>query len=354
MATIIDVSQLTLNPEESMDVSKHVYERVFERSSLNEVHQIWEGITHRMKIPFFGLMDDVGQCVAGCAPPASEGSIPMSEKEFNPVAVGFRLEHCTKDLNPLFKYLKKKGFGLESYDLENSDEILSFILSRAGDALERMIWRYVWFGDTAIQNQADTGVLKNGVNVNKFNCLDGLWKQIFDAVTAGDITRVTITENAAASKTAQLDLAGTATYDYFKAMYEAADTRLLSDPNAQFFVTRGMLLNWQTYLEGKDGCCTLDRLEDGTLVYKFRGIPIKVVDEWDRIIKAFFDQGATYDIPNRAILTVRENLPIGTEDEEHLKLIKSYYWEKDRVNYIEAETGLDTKVLEDYMITAAY
>jgi hypothetical protein len=58
-----------------------------------------------------------------------------------------------------------------------------------------------------------------------FNTIDGLWKQIFAAVTAGTIPaaqKIEIAENAGATYAAQLALASTTGLDTLRGLYEAS------------------------------------------------------------------------------------------------------------------------------------
>jgi len=79
-----------------------------------------------------------------------------------------------------------------------------------------------------------------------------------------------------------------------------------------------------------------------------------VMDEWDEIITAYFDNGVSYHLPNRAILTTSDNVPVGTPSEEMLGSMDGWYEKKDKKYYLDGEARFDVKILEEYKIVVAY
>ena len=98
----------------------------------------------------------------------------------------------------------------------------------------------------------------------------------------------------------------------------------------------------------------VERTEDGKNGLKFRGVELIIRDDWDRNIRAWFDNGTKWVNPHRAILTTKGNIPLGTSDEESMKSVEAFYDKKDRVHYFDVDYMLDVKVLEEYKIVAAY
>ena len=74
----------------------------------------------------------------------------------------------------------------------------------------------------------------------------------------------------------------------------------------------------------------------------------------DRIIRAYENDGTVYNLPHRAILMVKSNMQIGTEDLSTLSEVDVFYDKKEKKNYVDTEYLIDAKIIEDYLIQAAY
>ena len=122
----------------------------------------------------------------------------------------------------------------------------------------------------------------------------------------------------------------------------------------QFEVTRELWQNYQDTLEDKSIVFSLAETTDGISKMSYRGIPIKVRHDWDNNIRSYQDNGTKFNLPNRAILTVKENIPVGTLSQEDLDNLESWYEKKDKANYIDFDLKLDVKHLLPYMTVAAY
>lgn len=350
MASLIDVSALTLNEEEATAVSEVVFERVFENPALSASHAIFTGIERDRQIPFAGLMGRMGEKVTDCSLPAGTG-FAMTQKKWTPVDWGFRLSHCHRDLDPLLKLFRSRAPRHSADDIQGSD-VMDFIVNRVEDAMIQNIIRMVWFGDTAMDTVANAGYLANALDGEQavWQAFNGLWVQI---IADANIPTVTISENAEATEADQLAIGAGNAVAYFKEMHEKADSRLLSDPSIRYYCSRTIAQEYLSWLEDKSLAFTLDRAEDGTPNLSYRGIPIEVRDDWDRTVQ-LFDDGTVLDKPNRILLTTPSNIPIGTMDTESLEEIKSFYDQKDRTNYMDIVARLDVKFLESYMAVKAY
>jgi len=365
----IDTTGLTLDAIEPADISKYVFEEALLNGPLSLFHRIDTGIQAKEKIRLVGLPGLAGECIDDCTP-ASGTSIKMSEKLWDPKTVGFRLDHCSKSLSQQLIALKKRIARYpDEYDPTGSPEM--DILTDATELLtKKMVFRFAHFGDTDIENveieddENIGGYLKEGIDVKYFNCLDGLWKKVFTGVDANKIKRVTITENAGATYELQ-ELAADTAYNTFRAMYNASDARLKQNRgNSMFLVTRTLADNWLDTLESKSLANALKANETlntegvpagAELIGSYRNIPIYVMDEWDEIITSYFDDGTAYHLPHRALLTIPDNVPIGTPSEEMFSgSWEPWYEKKDKKVYIDGEAIIDINILEEYKIIAAY
>ena len=66
------------------------------------------------------------------------------------------------------------------------------------------------------------------------------------------------------------------------------------------------------------------------------------------------DNGTTYNLPHRIVLTTKANLQIGVENEAALKELDVFNDKKSKKNFIDAMFLMDSKVVENYMIQVAY
>ena len=102
MASVIDVSGLTLNPKEP-DFEKFVFERIFEQPVLNTIHRVYTGLTMQEKIVIAGIFGLTGIADTSCERPSSGAGLNTSEKEWLPARIGDTFVHCQADVNALFK-----------------------------------------------------------------------------------------------------------------------------------------------------------------------------------------------------------------------------------------------------------
>lgn len=350
---IFNLENFNINEGEKTDLARAIRERFLSRPELTTMHEIITGVTYNELIPFIGLLPDSGVCQEDCATTSSNSAIAFTNKRWTPKDVGDKLKICPKDyravLNTVRANLTKAGV----WNPEGSEE-MQIVEDRALEAMISYLHRLAWFGDTAANTVASGyGTMTNGTNLSLFNCLDGLWQQAFAAVTAGTLEKVTIAKNAEASYAAQA-LGEDNAFDTFKAMYEAADPRLFQTTGYQYIVTRSLYLNYIASLEKKglsNGLNPLDNAAYGPNV--FRGIPILVNDEWDRIIRQYFNSGTKWDKPHRAILTAPSNIPAGFIEND-IATLDSWYSRDDEAAYIKIRNEFDVKLLEEYAAVVAY
>lgn len=356
MASAIDLSGLEMNPLEITEASKAIFEKLFvDESTVAKLHEILTGHQMKTNIPVFGRMGLVGKKSSGCTPNSVSG-VETSEKTFDPVLYDLRLSHCQGDIDQLFKLWKRSSIANKTWE-DVEDELVTFLSASTVNAIQEALLRLAWFNDTdnsPVGDEDGNELMTTGTDKTYFNQSDGLWNQIFAAVTAGTTQRYTISENSNASKALQLALDASRALNVLRNLYNKADSRLLASGNMVIQMTRSLFNNWQDYLEDKSLVFTLTQAEQGSGQFSYRGIPIEIRDDWDRTIRAYFDNGTTYYLPHRAILTVKSNIPLITSDSESLKSLDMFYDKKDKTHYIDAAWYLDAKLLEEYMIVAAY
>lgn len=357
MASKIDITALTLNPQEATDAASLILEREFVNGVLSTNHEIFTGILHKEQIPFAGKIADALKKSSGCTPNAG-GSVALSEKFWDPEIFDARFEHCAADLNKLFKlFQKEQRINPDYFDKDGAPE-MQMIYSLIAQMLRETLPVKVWFSDKAASvydaTNNPTGTLAPGTDVDLYNVFDGLFKQIMTDVTTGDDNYVAIAKNGGADYASQV-LTPQEAFDTLEKMRNAADERLVESGDAKFYVTRSIADKYRDHLRAKTlGAGFIEVTENGKTQLMFDGIPVEVMYVWDRVIKSVQDNGTKYNLPNRAVLTTPDNIPVGTVSESDLEELDSFYDKKSKANIVDVAFSLDAKHLESYMTVAAY
>jgi len=361
MAKGIDLSALSLNPQEVIDMASFIVEQVFNRPDINRLHNVQTGIKMQEQIIFASQFGKTGlKATSSCTRQTSGVSSTLSEKFWNPVGIEDTLVHCQKEIDPLFKaYFSKIQSYKDNYEMEGTDEhvFLSILLT---EAIAETVLRGVWFGDTAVAaaGSSSDGLISSG-DIPYYNYFEGIWEQIFTAVGTGAIKRYSIALNSEITKALQLGLTTDLAKDtYFESIWALADPRLKAHPNATFLVSNAIWENYRKSLQSVGENFSIEHTQNGFRELNWNGKPIINMETiWDLALFAdFYDntQNQAYYLPNRIILTVPENIPIGTLNESDLTELESWYEKKDRTNNIAYGFSLDSKVLEEYMIVVGY
>jgi hypothetical protein len=350
MAAKFDVSALTLSQAEVTDIAKIIIEQAFVNSALAMEHEVLTGVAYDEQILFLDQMAIGGKALTGCTPAEIDGLV-FSEKVWTPKLIAGRLTHCANDENQLFKILKKaQSVYPDFFDRQNSQEI-KLLLALITTHIEESVRAKVWFSDTAAALIAGGGVFKAGTDVGIFNQFDGLFKQIFADAT---IPKVSITENAGLTYAAQ-KVASDDAVTYLESVYDNADSRLQSNPEAKFYLTPDIwtgLLKEIADKEANGGIVTT--LTDGRKELTYMGIPVIRKNDWDRVIKTYQDNGTVYNIPNRIVLTTAGNIPVATLNEGDMQNLRSFYDQVTNSNYVDYGYYLDAKFGQSYMASVAY
>lgn len=366
MASKLDVSSLTINTEEARQIGEAIMEKVLVIGKLAQYHEVHTGIVYDTQIPFIGELGLVGKAISGCGITASTNSLVLTEKTWAPKKVGGRLEHCESDLNTLLKLFQNRKRTTPDFWNQIDSEHLGVVLARLEQSLEQMLERLAWFGDTAAAIISGGGVYGNGYSADMpfYTPLDGLFKQIFATAShqAGGNYHVNISLNEAASTAAQKndpdEMDAGYARDIFKAMINKRDARFKQAVNMGveqvIHATSALVENYENWLEDESLAFTLERAEDGTVKeLRYRNTTVIPRYDWDVHI-AKQDNGTKINLPHRAVLTTKENIPFGTPSESELMTIKSFYAEYEQVNVMDFVDLFDVKFLEDYMAVSAY
>lgn len=351
MAAKFDVSAITLNPTEVSEVAKIIVEKVFETGLLSDEHEIFTGIQTKTQILFLEQLGIGGEKLVGCTPAELE-SLKFTEKFWNPFPHFGRMTHCATDENRLFKILKNaKTVYPDLFEGFEGDQVKELIAALLITHIEESIRAKAWFSDENAATYANGGNFTNGTNLNIFNQNNGLWKQIIaDAL----IPRTTIAENTGATKALQILTAGNSVV-YLKSVWDKADSRLKGNTEAQFYVTPEIYDDflWQVAQNEINGGIN-QTLKNGDTGLTFMGKKIIKKDDWFRNITQYKDNGTVYELPNRIVFTVKENIPIGTLNETDLTNLRVIFDPVSNTNIIDYGYFLDAVFGESYLASVAY
>lgn len=351
-------SDLTFSPEEVRSLQECVFEDVYENPEINKFHKVVPGIVSGKQIALLGLLGMVGKSGKGCDPTSDNVSFGVSEKFWAPASNSIRLEACGKDfLDSFFVWGMNKG--IKKADLTNTD-FFAFVQERLAFANLEALFRIAWFADTdaADVDASPAGILTAGTDETLFNHIDGIWKQIYAIVATTAARRVTITKNAGVSYSAQefdtTDTTNKVVSGYLQTMRFSADYRLRGKANLIYVATQSVVDQYEKELTNANVAYTTERLENGMTILKSGSIEVYGWNLWDRIIRENFDNGTTYYQPHRIVLTTTDNIQLGLEDEGAFKGVDAFYDKKSKKNFIDVEYTLDAKLVQDYLVVAAY
>ena len=355
MADIFDeLANLTLNTKEATEDSDLIKVNPYFTPELSRIHGVQTGIIMDQYIPILGQFEDIGILHPGsCGANTFSDAFPVSEKTWTPKLMSSRIPMCVDDLPAKMKFWMEAQKASNRWE-DINNPLKQYVLDRISEVVARAIIRIAELGDTTADVVGSGGNLTAGTTIALFTMLDGLWKQIFDDDAGSQlIYKYTITENAEASKAAQAALADDAAYEAMAALDENLPPEAESGNNV-FQITKTIWDNWVRYIENKSGAYRPELMQDGMTKETFRGRPLIVRKDWDRLIKKYHDLGATYYLPHRIILTDINNVPVGTSDKESFNSLRTWFENKDKILYTDVAWREDCKLLQENSIAVAY
>lgn len=354
------------------DINELMHEAIVTGGPIERFHTVFTGIKGKTQIGFVGEMGLVGIKRQGCDPDRQSATIPVDDKFLDPQRYEASFVQCYEELLETIALYAMKLKNDEP-DLENT-AYWNMVRDKFTTALDKMLWRIIWFGDTTAKNVTDGGQITDGVELKYFTWLNGLWKQIFEVATTNPSRRIAI----AANEAADIDAANAAlTSEDVKSICSQlkykADIRLRSstlingsvqstENNDALFVmcTRAfsdkieqMLLEQPAYTESQY------KINEAGLQYiRYNGLDFYPIDIWDEIIQKY--QSSTVggktklNLPYRAVLTKKSNLVVAVPGTDAFARIDVWYDKTSRKNYMEAMDALDTTYMREYLFEVAY
>lgn len=346
----INLDNLHFTADELRSLNELVVLKVLEAPNLSLFHSFVTGIKNDRHIGIipgsFGL---IGKAAQMCNPVPQCYELPATEKTWSPKRIEFIVDMCVDEVNDsLMKFALKCG--VDYYDLTKT-EIFTWLEDILARDLQRMIFRYAWFGDVSAA-QFPVGNLTPGTDPDFFNVLDGFWVQLA-AIYAADPTRLTaFTGNSQATTALQKSVATPALIMAdLNNLVDSAHPILSTQPDRVLLVTQSVFQRAYRGLQGLgNGCCNFEVLQNGFNLMTWDGIPMYSVPLWDEVIAAYENNGTTLNDPHRAVLTTKSSLLIGMECTSLFDNINSFYDPRSRYNRIEAVDAFDMKIIDDRLV----
>lgn len=357
---VINPSDLTFSGEEIRSFAEAIIEQMVDYPSINDQALVIPGIITKRQIAILGHLSKITRKDLGCGLGKLDKTIKMSEKFWDPVNLKIWLSECWTQFENTFMvyYLNVGG---EKSDLTTTEIFSNWLVEEVGQAATNDATRIAWFGDKQAAKVADGGVFSDDpeLNILDYSMLDGLWKQIFAIVTANPARRVTIAKNAAATYALQqfdeTDIANKTVTKIFTQLIFKADRRLRSRPDKMIWATRSLT---DQYLLERLDFPTIElaytRLESGIDTLPILGVTVLVMDQWDDVIQSDQDNGTKFNLPHRAYFGVKKNTQIGFDSEAAVTEFDVFYDKMTETSNIKGLYKMDTKIVEDYLVQAAY
>lgn len=340
---VIDFSQIDKNEFLQAAFNEILFDETINKN-LKPFVNIFNKIVFNKQVIFAGEGSLLGKKGYSCDPTNDDWKITTRQVKWSPREWSSRIPICVEEIENIIT-AQLLPTGAEHGDITESTQIMSVIIDKVKESLQKAMWRLVFFNEENIKNVADGGVLSDGVDTDYFNILDGLFVQMNAQVTNNAKQKVEISANAGTSYTAQAITPEDAK-DLLQAMYFKAPLTLRAMTNNAFYVTQSIFDAYDQYLSvTKTNETQYSNFVDGVKSLKFHGLDVVAMPIWDEIISAYFNNGTKLDNPHRAILSNKDVLGVAVDDLQSFENAEIFYDKKDRKVYIDVAGKIDAKLL---------
>ena len=359
MASVV-TSAPALSKEDIKLLSEALIKSGFQNPALTEFHTVIQGIKGSKRLAALGQLSGLAGFVkSDCDITPASLTAEIIDKTWSPAYISDRAEQCYEDLmGSFFQWGLKNNIAKE--DLTGTDFQVWFetIIAKL---IEEVILRTAWFGDTAIA--AGTNNSLSAGQIKYFSMLNGFWKQL--AALNGGASFITdlATKNAqitfALQRFNSTDVTNKVVTSALDNLFYAADLRLrdLDRSGLIFIVTQSVKDQYEKERKSVTGIdLPYMRQEDGVNNLASNGIEVRAMSFLDRTIDAYYrtNAGASWYLPHRIILTTRENLYLGVEEESSLASFDSFFDKYNKKQVTDFGFSLDAKVALDVLAAVAY
>jgi len=346
----INLDALHFTADELRSLNELVVTAVLESPVLSLFHTLVTGIKNDKRIGIIpGTFGLVGKARQGCNPTAQCYEDTAIEKTWEPKYIEIIIDMCVDELEDTLMKLAL-NCGIDVFDLTNTD-IFEFILDILVKDIEKMIFRHVWFGNTAAANVSAGGVITDGFDVGFFNIINGFFQQLA-VIYAADPTRLTaLPGNTELTTALQFTVATPALmYAAVNNVIDEAHPVLPGQPDRVLIVTQSVNTRLMRQLQALGVVYDITYMSDGLQVTQWDGITMYTIPLWDQWIRAYENDGTRLNNPHRVIYTTKRNLNIGMACTGLFEKINAFYDQRSRINRIEATDAFDAKIIDDRLV----
>lgn len=351
----IDFTALTPKNGAVQDLAELIFLELAEDDKLGQLVTFMTRQENGKKLGFVGKAGLLGKRAKGCDPEYAKNLVQATEKTWDIQEWEIAEEMCYKDLeNTIAEHFAANGSDMA--DLTSSEYMEKVVRPILEQAIRDLIVRLVFFGDKNAE-----GNLKDGVDAEYFNLIDGIWKQLFEAVTAGKTTRVVVDANTKTSVAAQYEAMrqpGAAT-GVLNDLIINTPMKLRTMADRVFIVTQAFadMLNLDIQSNNKGSELQWESIFAGIQKTSYQGITLIAVPQFDEIIQDYLKNTTNanaYDKPFRVIYGAKGNFRAGTKSSETIADLKVTFDNVRNKNYLYAADTLGALVLAEEYAAVAY
>lgn len=359
----MNFEQFTIDNGAIRDLSELLFTSIFNDPDLERTCTMMTQIVNGKKFGFLDKMGDVGVPGGGCNPTYSKVEITGIEKTWELGKWRIPKSVCYEDLeNTLAKY--GMNAGTDAADITDTPYFDKVLLPLLQNAITEMFWRLTWFGDKDAKNVSASGkdsvgggVITDKIDPKLLQPTNGFWKRLQAIIAANSNQQTAIDANNAESYLLQktnLRKSGVA-IGIVDNMLADADSRIYDYADHAIMMTSSLYKALRNDVVDKYGKTTMpfEYVSSGIGLSEYDGHTLLVLDIWDRLIRKFEDNGKKINCPHRAVLCSPSNLFVGTSDKDRLASLTVKFDDRERDNYIFAESDLGTVIGEDDLVQVA-
>ena len=342
MASSIDFTNFQFTTEQIRDINELLFDEIVEAPEISLITTLYPGIVFDKEIGFIGEGGLVGVKNQGCNPTPQTWKIGTRTVKWQPKSWEILLAECWTDLEATAA-VYSLNTGVDMADFTDTD-YYAIVVQVLTASIKKFIIRLVWFNDEDAENISEGGIITDGVDVDYFNIMNGLWKQLLTQVTANPTQRVVVAENAGASYDAQ-DLTPEKAAEYLRELKYKAPLTLRTRENTFVVMTQSFYDAWEMYNQGKENEAVYTNLVDGRQVLKAYGMTLIPIPVWDEMIAEYENTGTKLNNPHRALYISKNNVAVGLDGNNSFDTMNVWYEKKERMVYTELMGKADAKIL---------
>ena len=355
----MNFEQYTVDNGAIRDLNELLFTSVFNDPDLERVITPMTNVENGKKLGYVDRMGDVGTEGGGCNPTYTNVEITGFEKTWELGKWQIPKSICYEDLeDTIARYGMNEG--TEKADLQDTPYWDKFLMPLLQSAITDMFWRLAWFGDKTAKNVSDGGNITDGINLKLLTVCDGLWKRLQAIIAANPGQQVEVTANSQANYKQQKTALRAKGYavGVMDDLLSEADGRIFDKPDHGIFMTNSFFKALRNDVKNLNNIqMPVETIMSGIKLSEYDGHPVIVLDIWDRMIKKYESSGTGDNLklncPHRAVLCSPQNLFVGTSDKDRYASLTVKFDDRQRDNFIYAESNLGTLVGEDELVQVA-